>query len=876
LTEPILRDQLQQSLGTAYTIQRELGGGGMSRVFLTRDEALGRDIVIKVLPRELAAEMSVERFAREIKLAAALQHPHVLPVLSAGVADRLPYYTMPFVRGESLRAAINKGSMSADDAIGVLIDVARALRYAHGEGVVHRDIKPENILLSSGSAVVVDFGIAKALSASRTEAPGGTLTLVGTSVGTPAYMSPEQAAADPNIDHRADIYAWGVVAYELLAGRHPFSGKTTPQQFLAAHLSETPPPLRKIAPGVPAEIAEVVMRTLEKDPNRRPQSADEILQSLSGTANRSGATKAARPQRWMWPVFGIAAVALLVSGLFLWNGRNAGKESDRIMLAVLPFENQGPAEQDYFVDGLTDAVNGKLASLSGVSVVDRRSTLAYKKTTKPVKQIGSELGVQYVLGGVVRWAKGASGWRAQVMPTLVNTRDATTKWAGEPVVVSSDDPFTAQTEIASKVAGALQLALGSDEKRDLVKRPTQNTAAYDAYLRGRSILDRVFRVSTSVREIDQSIAELRRAVSIDPNFAVAWATLSAALAARAYQIPGDSLSVRESKEAAEKAETLDPTDPMVIVVRSNVSYREGNRDDARKRVDEALKAGIIHPFLLVNHAWDVFDLKQVDSANVLMARAVRMNPRDLETYANAADLAEQQKDWNTALRYARMMTSIDPTDERGWSEVAQVSRNRGDTAGIRKTLEEAFRYIPAPSNLLLVFMVYGSREMGTRFVRMTPEQLRIETLYDSVSTYYDNKADFFLKEGDTARAAVYADSIIAKLQGRNISGPAETRLRVYLANAYGVAGHPEDAKKELERARAAAYKWKILEADGTPTLDKRIVAAILGRAGDYEGAVRELRDYSRRTSWTPAALALEPKIRVLRGNPLIEAFAREL
>ncbi len=180
MNEPTLRDQLQTSLGTSYTIQRELGGGGMSRVFLARDESLGRDIVIKVLPRELAAEMSAERFTREIRLAAALQHPHVLPVLSAGVSEGLPYYTMPFVRGESLRVAMDKKTLIGEDAIDVLRDVARALRYAHSEGVVHRDIKPENILLSSGSAVVVDFGIAKALSASRTEAPGGTLTLVGT------------------------------------------------------------------------------------------------------------------------------------------------------------------------------------------------------------------------------------------------------------------------------------------------------------------------------------------------------------------------------------------------------------------------------------------------------------------------------------------------------------------------------------------------------------------------------------------------------------------------------------------------------------------------------------------------------------------------
>jgi len=874
VTEPTLRALLEESLGTSYTIQRELGGGGMSRVFLARDESLARDIVIKVLPRELAAEMSVERFTREIKLAAALQHPHVLPVLTAGVASGLPYYTMPFVRGESLRTAIENKSLSMEDSLGILRDIARALRYAHAEGVVHRDIKPENILLSSGSAVVVDFGIAKALSASRTQAPGGTLTLVGTSVGTPAYMSPEQAAADPNIDHRADIYAWGVVAYELLAGKHPFFGKTTPQQYLAAHLSETPPSLRKAAPGVSSAVADVVMRCLEKDPDRRPQSAEDLLSQLGGTTSGSGVVAPERRSKLSLPLIGFAAAILIAIG-FLWNGRRDAASDSHIMLAVLPFENQGPAEQDYFVDGLTDAVNGKLAGLSGISVIDRRSTLSYRKTTKPVKQIGSELGVGYVLGGVVRWAKGTSGWRAQVMPTLVSTHDATTKWAGEPLVVSSEDPFSAQTEIATKVADALQLALGAQEKSDLSKRPTRNADAYDAYLRGKSILDMSLRASFSVRDIDQAIAELRRAVSLDPQFAKAWAALAMAYGNRAYSIEGDSTSLRANKEAANRAVQLDPKDPLVVAVHSGLAFQEGDRASAAKIVTDALRDGVIDPDLLQFHAWDLYDAGKVDSANAAMARAIKANPRYVETLLSGVDLASRQKDWPTALQRARSVTALDPTDERGWAEIAQAGRNRGDTAAIRRTLEEAFQYIPAPSNLLLVFMAYAGEDLGTRFVRMTPEQLRIETLSDSIETYYDNKADFFLREGDPDKAGIYHDSIIAKLEKRTLSGPGERRLRMYMANAYVHRRRIEEARQQVQLATSAARKWRQVSPQGTPDIDGRIVAAVLGATGDYEGAVRELRSFIRRTSWTPAGLALEPKLRALRGNPVFEAFARE-
>ena len=274
---PSVRDQLQTTLGAAYTLGRELGGGGMSRVFVARDASLERDVVVKVLAPELAAGVSAERFTREIKLAAGLQQANIVPLLAAGETNGLPYYTMPFVDGLSLRARLERnGALPAGEAISVLRDVVRALAYAHEHGVVHRDIKPENILLSGDAAVVTDFGIAKALAASKTQAPGGTLTQVGTSIGTPAYMAPEQAAGDPATDHRADLYALGCVAYEMLAGAAPFAGRPVHQLF-AAHMNDVPAPLAVRRPDAPRALAALVMRCLEKDPARRPQSAREVL-----------------------------------------------------------------------------------------------------------------------------------------------------------------------------------------------------------------------------------------------------------------------------------------------------------------------------------------------------------------------------------------------------------------------------------------------------------------------------------------------------------------------------------------------------------------------------------------------------------------------
>ncbi|MEO7521743.1 MAG: serine/threonine-protein kinase, partial [Gemmatimonas sp.] len=355
-----LIEEIQRSLGTSYVVERELGGGGMSRVFLARDTRLNRGVVVKILSGEFSASLSSERFEREIQLSAALQHPHIVSVLSAGDAGGMPYYIMPFIEGESLRSKLSAGPIPIDLGLSILRDVLRALGFAHGRGVVHRDIKPENVLLSGGSAVVSDFGIGKAISAARGDTTDTALTREGIALGTPAYMSPEQATGAP-VDHRADIYSWGIVAYETLSSRHPFGEKASVSKMIAAHIAETPPPLGMVAPHVPADVCAIVMQCLAKDPQDRPDSALGLLDLLTHVTTSSPGIRVfpSRVRRIMPVVaLGIATIAI---ALAVTRERET-PPTDARSVAVLPFDVVGGDTTDtYFAEGMADELTSVLS-----------------------------------------------------------------------------------------------------------------------------------------------------------------------------------------------------------------------------------------------------------------------------------------------------------------------------------------------------------------------------------------------------------------------------------------------------------------------------------------------------------------------------------
>jgi len=520
-----LRDQLQTTLGDAYTLERELGGGGMSRVFVAVDTALRRSVVVKVLPPEMSSGVSIDRFKREISFAARLQHPHIVPLLSAGEAGGLPYFTMPLIEGESLRDRLARsGELPITEAAHLLRGVASALAYAHRKGVVHRDIKPENILLTENHAVVTDFGVAKAIhdavsAVDRHGNPSGptdigppALTEIGIALGTLAYMAPEQAAGDPATDHRADLYAFGIVAYELLTGRAPFAGRSA-GATIAAHMVEAPEPVANRRPAIPPALAALVMRCLEKRPADRPQHADEVLRELD------------------------RASAAIVSG-----------HSGRPSVAVLPMVNtSGDPDNEHFSDGLTDELIGALSKVSELTVSGRTSVFALKGKSLSVRAIADMLHVANVLEGSVRRA----GDRLKVRMQLVDV-DGTVVWA-EAYDRTVTDVFAVQEEIAQAVVRALEIRLGAS-RGPLVRPSTVNLAAYELFLRGR-LLRRRFNPA----DLDRAIGYFDQAVRRDPLYGLAYAWLSDAHVLRVVMAGRPSREVvTNAREYASRAVALDP------------------------------------------------------------------------------------------------------------------------------------------------------------------------------------------------------------------------------------------------------------------------------------------------------------------------------
>jgi serine/threonine-protein kinase len=502
----------------------------MSRVFLATDNALRRQVVIKVLSPELARGVSAERFQLEIQLAASLQHPHIVPLLTAGEAGGNLYYTMPYVAGESLRARLSReGELPIPAALRILSDITRALAYAHRHGIVHRDIKPENVLLAEGEAQVADFGIAKALSASS---EAGALTSAGLALGTPVYMAPEQAMADPTTDHRADLYALGVVGYEMLAGQPPFSGRT-PQHLIAAHATETPVPLEQRRPNVPAGLSRLIMRLLQKRPSDRPQTADEVLAVLETAGTPAEATVAVRHEvskrgRWL-AAGGVVALALVLSLAWL-GGRHRSVATDQRVVAIAPFRVSGAdSSLGYLREGMVDLLATKLSGTTNLRPADPRTLLGTRTQTargarelqeSDAIRLAGEIGAGRLVEGEVV----GTGKRLTLSARIIDVPGGATQ-----ARASAEGSVDSLTQLVDRLAASLLVLGAGEEEQRLAGLTSTSLPALRAYLDGEALLRRGLFI-----EADRKFQE---ALGLDSTFALA--SLGSSRAAEWFGGPPD-------------------------------------------------------------------------------------------------------------------------------------------------------------------------------------------------------------------------------------------------------------------------------------------------------------------------------------------------
>lgn len=664
--------QLQRTLGDRYTIEREIGHGGMALVYLAQDRKHQRRVAIKVLRPDLARAIGPERFLREIEIAARLSHPHILPLYDSGATERLAYYVMPMVEGQSLRDRITaERQLPLQEVIRITGQIADALSHAHANGVVHRDVKPENILLTGGEALVADFGIARAA-----DAAGERLTETGIAVGTPAYMSPEQAAGETTIDGRADVYALGCVVYEMLAGQPPFTGSSS-QAVLARHALDPVPPLRTIRPDLPQGVDGAVLKALAKAPADRFDSTAAFKAALVASATeRPRRRLASRGVLVGLAVLGAVIVAIAVST------RGDARESLAQAIAVLRFDNiGGDSKDEYFSDGMSEELMTALARIPGLRVTPRTSAFSFKDKAATAPEIGRALQVQWLLEGAVRHSAG----RIRVTTRLVLAAKDSQAWSDE-YERDAGDVFAVQDEIAHAVVDTLRVRLSGGPGATLVKRSTGNTEAHDLYLQGRYFFAK--RDSTSLRKAREYFEQ---AIEKDSSYALAYAGLSDAYSHGSvfgYAAPRDNFP--KAKAAALRALALDSTLAEVHTSLGFIAlFYEWDWPTAARELERALALNPNHSEAHLFHGWFHLVTGRVNDAVDEVRTAVRLDPFSPVANERLADMLYFARRYEDALAQAQRVLELAPTFFQAPAALGRINAQLGRCDAALTAIDQA-------------------------------------------------------------------------------------------------------------------------------------------------------------------------------------------
>jgi serine/threonine protein kinase/tetratricopeptide (TPR) repeat protein len=673
-------ERLRDALSQSYTIDRELGRGGMATVYLAQDVKHDRVVALKVLHPDLAASLGPDRFLREIKLAARLNHPHILPLFDSGEATGFLYYVMPYVEGESLRERLDREQqLSIEEAVHHGRAIASALDYAHRQGIVHRDIKPENVMLYEGEAMVMDFGIAKAVSAAGSE----TLTQTGMMVGTPAYVSPEQAAGETNLDGKSDQYSLGCVVYEMITGERPFAG-ATPQAIMVKRFSETPRPLRMIRSTVPESVEKAVSRAMSTDSEKRYSTTAQFGQALvSGNLVTPTNTEAV-------PVAVVSAAK---------------------SVAVLPFANlSADPDSEYFTDGMADEIINALSKIQSLRVASRTSSFAFKGKNEDIGEIGKKLKVSTVLEGSMR----KMGNKLRITAQLVNVADGYQLWS-ERYDREMEDVFAIQDDISQAIVKALKVILTEGEKKQIEKARAENVEAYDFYLRGRQYFHHFRRKS-----LEFARQMFNRAIEIDPEYARAYSGVADACSLLYTYFDARESNLRQADTASLRAIELAPELAEAHVARGIALSMSKRFEEAETSFERAIQLDPKQFDAPYWYARTRLAQGQHEQAAKLFERAQVLRPDDYQVpgFMAQALMNLGQHDaamamYRKQIKLAEVHLEMNPDDPRACILAAGSYAAIGDNA---KALEFTERAIAAdPDDPMLLYNVACTYSQVGRF-----------------------------------------------------------------------------------------------------------------------------------------------------------------
>jgi TolB-like protein/tRNA A-37 threonylcarbamoyl transferase component Bud32/Tfp pilus assembly protein PilF len=905
MTDEVMH-QLSEALADRYLLEEAVGRGSAATVYLAQDLRHGRRVALKVLHSALGQALGVERFQREIRTQARLHHPHILPLFDSGSAviddaeGRRLFYVMPYVESGTLRDRLSRhGPLTVPAAVKLASEVASALAYAHALGVIHRDLKPENILLSvSGHALLTDFGIAYAVEEGLGQGSAQRLTETGVTLGTPAYMSPEQGAGDEVVDARSDIYALGTVIWEALAGRPPFEGPNA-RAIMSRRLTEAAPSVAIMRPDVPGFVA----RALARRPEDRFESAAAFAAMLAparpsyhdtplpgeppGTPSAAVAPTAApalaapapRGRNRRTLVIAVAGALLVgagVAGLLRYRRTASAAGTESRVVAVLPFKNLGPPGDQYFADGLTEEITSRLAGLSGLRVISRTSADQYRASDQSVRTIGGELGADYVLEGSVRWARdGAGVGRLRVTPQLIRVTDDSHLWAAT-YDATLGEVFRLQSEIAEEVTTALDVALRAPERAALAAVGTRNPEAYDLYLRGMDFLGR----TNQEPDLRNAARFFEQAVRADPSFAQAHARLSrvhAQIYWHHYDRTADRL--RLSKQEADAAQQLAPDLPETHMALGFYRYwGELDFTSALREFEAARRQQPSNSELLQAIGYVERRQGRWEESLARFVEALRYDPRSGIRNFDVGDNYFTLHMYPEAERYlerARTLSSdwSNPYIYKAWLYVSW----RGDLAAGRALLREGLSRIEAgrfAPGLFTGDRVSASLVTADSSFAPMLESLSLSNYTGDSARYHMLKAEAAMFRRDRPAERAHADSALGILEVRRGARPDDGKLLAILSLAYSHLGRHAEAVRVAERAAERIPVEQ--DAVSGPFIQSNL-ALIHMAAGHYDRTIAILERLLNVPGWiTPAELRADPIWAPLRSHPRFRTLAAEI